>query len=444
MVNRSRDPDETMGYPSHFDLNTAIQRWRTELQASPALGPQDLEELEAHLHELVSELKARGHGDEAAFLAAVDRLGGRRELEGEFAKVNRSRIWMTRACWMLLGFVLLHFLFRLAWMFESAVLHNAWGLGVHWMSFLSLIAKYAMQVILVVGVGWFLVRRAGFVSKAVHLCVRRPMLPVMGIVAGTYLLSPMDRWVRDVTAPAGFGAFSPEQIFSLDSWQCWSYYGETAIWVVVLLWMASRLSAVKPAAVEGPSSSATTDWIQDGSRAIQCRVWLERGFWMIIGLQLGIFLWHMMSVWSRALFSLGMGWKMNAHVLPFLVIAAQWIFASVLAWLAATRLVRCGTSTARTAWLGARRPVIAVAGFILVTFVSPHLLGLLPDSWFLGSLQGPYSRSFRWSEDSISLFWNVLPTVLLFWMARRLLHWRVAGESGWSQGRGVLRQSLRP
>ncbi len=428
MANRSRDTDQTMGDPSHFDLKDAIRRWRTELQVSPAVSPQDLEELEGHLHELISELKARGHGDEAAFHAAVDRLGARHELEPEFAKMNRGRIWMTRACWMVLGFLSCGFVGTLASAIQLVVTQNAWGLNAHWIGFLSEVTVYAVYVILAGGVGSFLVRHPGFVADAVRLCVRRPLLPVLGIVALSYARLPLHEWIRDVTAPGLPSDFADQMRQAAPVLTCWEmvgYWIQQVVWFSLLFWMANRLSAVEATAVEAPPVSATAGRIGEADRAIQCRVWLERGFWMIVGVQLGTFLLDMMSVWSWALYRLGTGCQINPYLLTVLVIGAQWACAYGLARLAAARVVRCGATSTRMTRLDARRPVVAVAGFALLTLGAPHLLGLLPEHWFIGSMDAYYG----WVDRSIRLLWEVLPAVLLFWMARKLVRSRVQSES---------------
>jgi hypothetical protein len=92
-----------MEHTSNFDLNSAIQRWRHALAQSPALREEDLNELEAHLRDAVSELHARGLSDEEAALIAMRRLGWAETLAQEFSKVNTAALWRDRALWMLAG-----------------------------------------------------------------------------------------------------------------------------------------------------------------------------------------------------------------------------------------------------------------------------------------------------------------------------------------------------
>ena len=88
-----------------FDLNEAIRRWRERLIGQRSFGADDLEELENHLRESVSELQAGSLSLEEAFLVATERLGSERRLAEGYAKTNVRRIWTGRAAWMLGGVV---------------------------------------------------------------------------------------------------------------------------------------------------------------------------------------------------------------------------------------------------------------------------------------------------------------------------------------------------
>jgi hypothetical protein len=92
-----------MENPTSFDLNNSIQRWRDDLSRSPHFRREDLAELEAHLRDSAAALEGRGLTGEEAFLVATRRLGNPAGLEPEFAKINRSEVWLNRALWMLIG-----------------------------------------------------------------------------------------------------------------------------------------------------------------------------------------------------------------------------------------------------------------------------------------------------------------------------------------------------
>ena len=86
-----------------FDLNRALQHWRENLSASPAFCGENLDELEAHLRDSISTLQSRGLDAGEAFLIATCRLGKENLLRSEFAKINRSAIWLDRVLWIAIG-----------------------------------------------------------------------------------------------------------------------------------------------------------------------------------------------------------------------------------------------------------------------------------------------------------------------------------------------------
>jgi hypothetical protein len=86
-----------------FDLNLAVQRWREDLENSPALRCENVNELESHLRDSAASLQTGGLSAEEAFLIATRRIGKSQQLESEFGKLNRNSIWLGRILWMLIG-----------------------------------------------------------------------------------------------------------------------------------------------------------------------------------------------------------------------------------------------------------------------------------------------------------------------------------------------------
>jgi hypothetical protein len=86
-----------------FDLDEAVRAWRARLSAQPDIQPGDLDELEDHLRESLTELQARGLGDEEAYLIAARRLGDPVALAGEFAAVDPGLRRRLRLRWMAVG-----------------------------------------------------------------------------------------------------------------------------------------------------------------------------------------------------------------------------------------------------------------------------------------------------------------------------------------------------
>lgn len=93
-----------------FDLNQAIKQWRQAMNAQPGIDLADLDELEDHLREEVSELQAKGLQEEEAFLVGSRRLGKPEDLSSEFAIADPASRRNFRLRWMVLGALALMFL----------------------------------------------------------------------------------------------------------------------------------------------------------------------------------------------------------------------------------------------------------------------------------------------------------------------------------------------
>jgi len=103
MDDSSRHALKIMETQTAFDLNLAIRRWLEDLAHSSAFRSENLNELESHLRDSIDRLRTPQLSAEEAFLIATRRIGGSRQLESEFGKLNRGAIWLGRAMWMLIG-----------------------------------------------------------------------------------------------------------------------------------------------------------------------------------------------------------------------------------------------------------------------------------------------------------------------------------------------------
>ncbi|MEE8469401.1 MAG: permease prefix domain 1-containing protein, partial [Planctomycetota bacterium] len=83
-----------------FELEPVMQGWREGLTES--LRDEDLEELEGHLREEITQLCAKGLSAEEAFVIAVRRVGGERELCAEFSKVHPRAAATRQFEWMII------------------------------------------------------------------------------------------------------------------------------------------------------------------------------------------------------------------------------------------------------------------------------------------------------------------------------------------------------
>jgi hypothetical protein len=91
---------------TRFDLNAAVENWRSELTAQPPLTSENRRELETHLRDALTELKARGLSDEESFWLARRRVGQPQKLAEEFAKADPTKVWRERVFWMWLALFL--------------------------------------------------------------------------------------------------------------------------------------------------------------------------------------------------------------------------------------------------------------------------------------------------------------------------------------------------
>ena len=73
-------------------LEKEIARWRAFVETS-AIEDQDLEELETHLRDQISDLMSAGLDEDEAFLVAVKRMGALDELAREYAREHSGRLW---------------------------------------------------------------------------------------------------------------------------------------------------------------------------------------------------------------------------------------------------------------------------------------------------------------------------------------------------------------
>lgn len=75
------------------DLEGQIGLWRTYVLGRSAVDDTDVEELEGHLRDQITELGGAGLSDAEAFLVAVRRMGDLDRLSREFAREHSDRLW---------------------------------------------------------------------------------------------------------------------------------------------------------------------------------------------------------------------------------------------------------------------------------------------------------------------------------------------------------------
>ncbi|MFE9575430.1 permease prefix domain 1-containing protein [Nocardia sp. NPDC006044] len=75
------------------ELESQIGQWRGYVQRHQAISGADVEEMEDHLREQVSDLTGVGLAADEAFLVAVKRMGSVDSISREFAREHSERLW---------------------------------------------------------------------------------------------------------------------------------------------------------------------------------------------------------------------------------------------------------------------------------------------------------------------------------------------------------------
>ena len=77
----------------HPQLEAQIDQWRGYVQRRRAISASDVEEMEDHLREQVTDLATAGLDDDEAFLVSVKRMGNLDDVSREFAREHSDRLW---------------------------------------------------------------------------------------------------------------------------------------------------------------------------------------------------------------------------------------------------------------------------------------------------------------------------------------------------------------
>ncbi len=75
------------------EVETQIAEWRAYVGRARAVDGADVDELEAHLRDQMTDLGTAGLSDDEAFLVAVKRMGDIDGLSREFAREHSDRLW---------------------------------------------------------------------------------------------------------------------------------------------------------------------------------------------------------------------------------------------------------------------------------------------------------------------------------------------------------------
>jgi hypothetical protein len=440
---------------AQFDLNDAILRWRRNLERLPALGAGDTEELESHLRDSIETLRVRGLTLEEAFLIASQRLGPPRQLEREYGKMNPQGVWMERGLWMIAGVLYYALVRSCAAIASVSILHffMSWSMNGRWCALISVLAKWIVEVASVVVFLRLVTRHSEQGARFVNLCLRRPLLPMLGIVALNYGRLPFYHWLVVPSAPAT--AYSPEFARIMNSWQGWCGLGEMVVFISVFVFllrfqrrMLDGLS-LKP---EKCRVETLEPPLRDMVRVLQCeglseaeaafivtrrqgqspepidtvknsetrQVWMERCLWMLCGILIDSYL--VCNLWFavqdpglRLLHWL----PINGHLLGLSLVCTDLTVVVLFVALLWRFVTRHKTLALCIAQFGVQRPVLGTVGLMLLLnslFLLPGLLvNAVPQ---VPDVYGSTHIALQWMIQGKALLHNAIPVLLLFWLGR--------------------------
>lgn len=328
--------------PTAFDLNQAVRQWRAQLAQSPVLPGESLDELETHLRDSVASLQQRGLPEQEAFWVATRRLGSEAALQKEFAKLDPRSVWLDRVLWMLLGVLILRGIFALAGLIGiGRLLGLIWSFSIsrqpagglaYFVKFFQMEWVWAglellLFALVLVALWRSLLDQSGRVPAWGRALLARRWRLVMFII-GTFVIGDMLcpvavslLWVKArKMGGVSFDATENMQVV-LSSVEIGIILACT-VWFARQRWLASNRSESEPWKFSGgePASPAGESLSQPKAEVLkltaelrQCGlseaeaqgvavqrlggerqreeaagrrlVWLERGFWMLLGFQ---------------------------------------------------------------------------------------------------------------------------------------------------------------
>lgn len=455
-----------MENPAQFDLNAALRRWRTNLQGLVALRAKDLAELELHLCDSTRSLQAAGLTEEDAFLVAAQRLGTRRQLAEEFAKVHPRRVWAERALWMVAGVLLLQVVHSFTQDASSVVTNLAihWGASANSVGVLWLFVSWTGWAAGVAFCWWLMTRHAQRISGWTRLCLQRPILVGLGLVLLLWGLQNrlpgyLAAFVGDLLRANGPPPhpMTPQWEHVSAVWFRWGWLIGNLAWVAALpllagfLWRRDqrgappssplRLDHIEPLqrdliqALQSQGLSLEEadfiakrrqgnhpEWEFEPKQTDLHRLWLERSLWMLAGIVLNFCLQAiafapggLLAVW---MIHHAQAWPLFAHLAGFLWLVLGLSAPTAVVVLLWQFVTRFDSQRNWIGWFCCQRPVWASLGLIVICG------GLMIFGWLVGS-SFPFASfqviapvTFEWFSYGGLLIQTIIPVSLLLWLAR--------------------------
>jgi hypothetical protein len=86
-----------------FNQDRAVQKWRTTLSSEGRLTVEQIDELEAHLRDIIDDLETAALTEEETFVVAAHRLGHPAQLGEEYEKITPFNTWRVPLFWATVG-----------------------------------------------------------------------------------------------------------------------------------------------------------------------------------------------------------------------------------------------------------------------------------------------------------------------------------------------------
>ena len=217
-----------------FDLNQSIRQWRDSLAQSAALRGEELDELEHHLRDSMSELRARQLTEEESFLIAARRFGSGEVLTREFSKVNPNRVWPTRLCWMMAGIFLCQWLGSVSGTVTRMLVQYApLSVNGHWLGLLMVLIQWIGLLAPVLGFLWLMTARPKFVAHWSQCCVHHPvMTTTVLLISGAVVIAVVQ--LPFFLLARTFGFPSPEATLRWETIRYWEVFGHSLLQYILL------------------------------------------------------------------------------------------------------------------------------------------------------------------------------------------------------------------
>lgn len=118
-----------------FNLEKRVENWKTILKERRSLTENDIQELESHLIDLISDLEQKGLSQEESFLVAETRIGKVDEICSEYEKLSKSAAIVNTVTPHFKGALIFIAIIALSKLFSQSFLYLAESLDLNYASF---------------------------------------------------------------------------------------------------------------------------------------------------------------------------------------------------------------------------------------------------------------------------------------------------------------------